>query len=112
MYHYNTGMHTADACRHYRASYFKMYLLARSVIGYIAILAVYTIVYVYSYGTPIRVWDNVMSHTRKGYPICVWANIRILGRTGALYYGLLHEVRLWVATAEIGMDTIMSRYSL
>ena len=28
--------------------------------------------YVYSYGTPIRVWDSTMSHKRIGYPIRVW----------------------------------------
>ena len=56
----------------YRAGYFKMDQLAHSVVGYIAILTVYTIMYVYSYGTPIRVWDNVMSHTRMGCPIRVW----------------------------------------
>ena len=26
----------------------------------------------YSYGTPIRVWDIILSHTRMGYPIRVW----------------------------------------
>ena len=26
----------------------------------------------YSYGTPIRVWDITLSHTRTGYPIRVW----------------------------------------
>ena len=33
-YHYNTGMHAADAYRHYRASYFKMDQL---IVGYKAI---------------------------------------------------------------------------
>ena len=30
------------------------------------------IMHEYSYGTPIRVWDIILSHTRMGYPIRVW----------------------------------------
>ena len=26
----------------------------------------------YSYGTPIRIWDIILAHTRTGYPIRVW----------------------------------------
>ena len=41
------------------------------------------IMHVYSYGTPIRVWDIILAHTRTGYPmhtrmgrpIRIWANI-------------------------------------
>ena len=39
------------------------------------------IMHAYSYGTPIRVWDIILAHTRMGRPIRVWANIRIWGRT-------------------------------
>ena len=35
----------------------------------------------YSYGVLIHVWDTILSYTRTGYPIRVWANIRISGRT-------------------------------
>ena len=28
--------------------------------------------YAYSYGTPIRVWDIILAHTRMGRPIRVW----------------------------------------
>ena len=28
--------------------------------------------YAYPYGTPIRVWDIILSHTCTGYPIRVW----------------------------------------
>ena len=31
---------------------------------------------------------------------------------GKIYSGLLHEVQLWVAIAEIGMDAIMSRWPI
>ena len=31
---------------------------------------------------------------------------------GKMYSGLLHEVRLWVAIAEIFMDTFMSRWPI
>ena len=30
------------------------------------------IMHAYSYGTPIRVWDIILAHTRMGYPIRVW----------------------------------------
>ena len=30
------------------------------------------IMHAYSYGTPIRVWDIILAHTRMGRPIRVW----------------------------------------
>ena len=42
----------------------------------------------YSYRTPIRVWGNVMSHTRMGCPIRVWDVRYAYGPTYA--YGAEH----------------------
>ena len=46
------------------------------------------IMHVYSYGTPIYVWDIMLPHTCTGYPIhiwdvpytYIWANVLIWGR--------------------------------
>ena len=35
-----------------------------------------------------------------------------MGSLLKIYSGLLHEVRLWVAIAEIGTDTVMSRWPI
>lgn len=48
--------------------------------------------YMYSYRTPIRVWGNVMSHTRMGYPIRVWDVRYAYGPTYA--YGAEHSYTL------------------
>ena len=48
-------------------------------------VAICTIMHVYSYGMPMHTRMHGRSHTRTGYPIRVWANIRIWGRTDACH---------------------------
>ena len=71
---YNTGIHAADACRHYRACYFKMDQLARY--------------WLYSYTCSsthnhvcILIWDNAMSHTRMGQHTHIGQNTAFTDRS-------------------------------
>ena len=48
--------------------------------------------------------------------ISLSANFPQISRMGSLlgkiYFGMLHEIQLWVAIAEIGRDAIMSRWPI
>ena len=44
------------------------------------------------------------------FPRCKFSQMGSL--LGKIYSRLLHEVQLWVTIAEIGMDAIMSRWSI
>ena len=59
------------------------------------------IMHAYLYGTPIRVWDIILAHTRMGYPIRVWD---VPYAYGPIYaYGAEHthlvEVHAWKYTS-------------